>query len=183
MTKNKNTPLTDDELAVFKEAVRGVKRLKLRPKADLAQPKRPPVVRKQRVVVDEETLTFSDFEKLPLVSTEDVLFFAKSGLQHKVLRKLRQGQYTVEATLDLHGYTVSEARELLSEFLLHCIKDGIRHVLIIHGKGRANSKPILKNKLNHWLRQLEQVVAFCSAGLKEGRTGALYVLLRRETVG
>ena len=82
--------------------------------------------------------------------------------------------------MDLHGKTVEESKIALSRFLMQCQAKGIRHVLIIHGKGHKMGKPILKNKLNHWLRQIDDVLAFCSATAKEGRSGALYVLLRRK---
>jgi DNA-nicking Smr family endonuclease len=34
--------------------------------------------------------------------------------------------------------------------------------------------------VNVWLRQREEVLAFCSARSVDGGTGALYVLLRRS---
>jgi DNA-nicking Smr family endonuclease len=98
-----------------------------------------------------------------------------------MIRKMQTGQYDTEARLDLHGMTVAEAREALAQFLVQCQHRGIRRVLIIHGKGRANHTPILKNKLNHWLRQTQDVLAFCSAKSKAGGTGALYVLLKSVT--
>jgi DNA-nicking Smr family endonuclease len=88
-------------------------------------------------------------------------------------------QYTIEASLDLHGMVVTEARNALSHFLMECHRQGIRQVLIIHGKGRANPYPILKNKLNHWLRQADNVLAFCSVKASDGSSGALHVLLKR----
>jgi DNA-nicking Smr family endonuclease len=38
---------------------------------------------------------------------------------------------------------------------------------------------VLKNKLNAWLRQRDDVLAFCSAPAHDGGSGAAYVLLRR----
>lgn len=186
MAKFKNTPLSEDDLAAFKEAVRGVKPLKQKNKVDLQSTHTKThslKIKRSENRDHDEGFEFSDYEKLPPVTSEETIYYAKSGIQHKMLRKLRQGQYNVEATLDLHGNTADEARELLSEFLLHCRKQGLRHILIIHGKGRGTNKPILKNKLNHWLRQTEQVIAFCSATAKDGCGGALYVLLRRESFG
>jgi len=120
----------------------------------------------------------SDYETLGAVSSEETIEFHRSGIQHKVLRKMRLGQYNVEAMLDLHGMNIGQANESLRHFIVRCQQAKKRHVLIIHGKGRDHAKPILKNKLNHWLRQLEQVLAFCSASAKDGRSGALYVLLK-----
>ncbi len=106
--------------------------------------------------------------------------FAKPGIQHKVLRKLRRGQYNVGATLDLHGKTIQQARESLTAFLLNCRREGIKSALVIHGKKCGGGTPILKNKLNHWLRQVDFVLAFCSAAAKDGRTGAVYILLKNS---
>ncbi|MCW8826282.1 MAG: Smr/MutS family protein, partial [Gammaproteobacteria bacterium] len=87
-------------------------------------------------------------------------------------------QIRVEAELDLHGFTVNEARVELTEFLHFAMESGLRCVRIIHGKGKS-SQPILKQKVDYWLRQREEVLAFCSAINRDGGTGALYLLLRR----
>jgi DNA-nicking Smr family endonuclease len=54
-------------------------------------------------------------------------------------------------------------------------------VRIIHGKGlsSAGKLPVLKGKVDAWLRQMDAVLAFCSARRNDGGTGALYVLLKR----
>ncbi|RMD71241.1 MAG: DNA mismatch repair protein MutS, partial [Gammaproteobacteria bacterium] len=55
-----------------------------------------------------------------------------------------------------------------------------RCVRIVHGKGRRSARqPVLKQKVNGWLRARDEVLAFCSARPHHGGTGALYVLLRR----
>jgi DNA-nicking Smr family endonuclease len=53
-------------------------------------------------------------------------------------------------------------------------------VRIIHGKGlRSRHKgPVIKTKVNTWLRQRDDILAFCSARPVDGGTGAIYVLLR-----
>ena len=111
----------------------------------------------------------------------DELWFARPGLQHKTLKRLRRGQYSISETLDLHGQTVEEARSILNEFLADCRARGIRGVKIIHGKGLRSpgGRPVLKSKLDAWLRRRDEVVAFCSAPPNDGGTGAAYVLLKR----
>jgi DNA-nicking Smr family endonuclease len=54
-------------------------------------------------------------------------------------------------------------------------------VRIIHGKGKSSEGklPVLKGKVNSWLRQKGEVLAFCSARPNDGGTGAVYVLLKR----
>lgn len=169
-----------DEFALFREAMRGVKPLHYTkitsspPKIFVTRPK--PKIQE----LHHESFPFSDYERFDPVKSEDILEFARAGLQHKVLRNMRRGQYNAQAVLDLHGKTSAEARESLSNFLLQCRHEDLRHILIIHGKGRDSDIPVLKNKLNNWLRQTEQVIAFCTAIPKHGGCGALYVLLRRE---
>ncbi len=110
----------------------------------------------------------------------DILNFSRSGLQHNVLKKLRQGKYPMEHMLDLHGLTVAEASGELLEFLGECEAAGVRHAIIIHGKGfRSRDKPVIKPMVNRWLRSVDNVLAFHSAQPKDGGNGAIYVLLKK----
>ncbi len=116
------------------------------------------------------------------LETGEELFYCRGGLQHSVLKKLRRGHYAVEAELDLHGLRVVEARQALTTFLYNALARRLKTVRIIHGKGHGSlhKQPVLKGKLDHWLRQRIEVLAFCSARPTDGGTGAVYVLLRRE---
>jgi len=113
--------------------------------------------------------------------TGEELLHVRPGLQQTVIRKLRRGQYAIEAELDLHGATVTQAREAVDEFLGAARERGKRCVRIIHGKGHSSvgKMPVLKGKVNSWLRQKDEVLAFCSARPNDGGTGAVYVLLKR----
>jgi DNA-nicking Smr family endonuclease len=124
---------------------------------------------------------FSDLEIAE--DCPEVLSFSRSGLQHNVLKKLRQGKNPIEHSLDLHGLTVAQARVELSGFLGECEAAGIRHVIIIHGKGyRSRDKPVIKPMLNRWLREVENVLAFHTAQPKDGGSGAVYVLLKKSEI-
>ncbi|MHB8407495.1 MAG: Smr/MutS family protein [Acidiferrobacterales bacterium] len=116
------------------------------------------------------------------IETGDELAFVRSGVSQRVWRKLRRGQYAIQAQLDLHGRVVAEARELVADFLRDARTKGRRCVRIIHGKGLSSEGklPVLKGKVNSWLRQKDEVLAFCSAPRRDGGTGAVYVLLRRS---
>lgn len=110
----------------------------------------------------------------------ETLFFSRPGLQQSNLRKLKNGGYPYEATLDLHGHTVKEASIALQIFLSNAQQNEYKCVLIIHGKSKEpEKKATLKTHLNHWLKQNSAILAFCSAKRNHGHTGALYVLLRR----
>lgn len=123
----------------------------------------------------------SDPIALDEIETGEELLFSRPGVQSGIMRKLRRGQLSIEAELDLHRMTANEARQAIAGFLPQMRQAGKRCVRIIHGKGYGsfNKLPVLKIKLNHWLRQRDEVLAFCSARSIDGGTGALYVLLKR----
>jgi DNA-nicking Smr family endonuclease len=65
---------------------------------------------------------------------EFVLFY-RTGLQRKVIRKLKRGEYPRQAELDLHGMTTRQVDEALSDYLSEAIQHDLSCILIIHGKG------------------------------------------------
>jgi DNA-nicking Smr family endonuclease len=127
-----------------------------------------------------KSLLSDDFDPAEIDSGE-ALLFRRPGVQGTVFRKLRTGKYLIQGELDLHGKTVPEAREALAAFLKTARGRGWRCVRVIHGKGLSSEGrlPVLKGKVNNWLQQKDEVLAFCSARPVDGGTGAVYVLLRR----
>jgi len=126
--------------------------------------------------------SFSDGFDAGAVSSEEDLLFARPGLQQRQLQRLRRGQLACSATLDLHGMTSATARVEIVDFIAGCRAQHIRCALIIHGKGYGSGGdlPVLKNRVNSWLRQHHDVLAFSSAQPRDGGRGALYVLLRSQ---
>ncbi len=169
-----------DDYKAFYEAMREVRPLthdKIAP-----QPAAPAPIPRQTLDDERQVLVdlLSDQYQPAELETGEELSYARPGLQHRVLRKLRRGQYSLQAELDLHGLTVPLAREAVADFLLHCRRHSLRCVRIIHGKGRrsSNKGPVLKTKVAHWLCQRDEVLAYCSARPADGGSGAVYVLLR-----
>jgi DNA-nicking Smr family endonuclease len=115
----------------------------------------------------------------PELASGEELVFAREGVQNGLLRKLRRGQYRVQAEIDLHGLTVPEAKEELRSFLAHALEHHFRCVRIIHGKGLRSGHrgPVLKGAVSSVLRRVGPVLAYVSARQVDGGTGALYVLL------
>lgn len=111
----------------------------------------------------------------------DVLVFAGPGVQRRTIERLRRGRFPVEADLDLHGRTVTDAVAVLSRFIEDACRRGRRCIRIVHGKGfgSPHGRPIMKANVDRWLRNRPEVLAFCSALPPDGGTGAVYVLLRR----
>lgn len=123
----------------------------------------------------------SDFYDPTEMETGEELLFARNGVQRRVIQNLRRGHYSINGELDLHGMTVPIAREALIKFLHRYRRSEQQCVRIVHGKGNGSwqKQPILKIKINQWLQQRDEVLAFCSAPSKDGGTGAVYVLLKR----
>jgi len=171
-----------EESTIFREAVGPVKRLR-QERAELSR-RRPPPRPAKRLEDERQVLRdlLSDHYDPADLETGEELLFARPGIQRTLLRKLRRGQFAILAELDLHGMTVPTARVALQRFLHDCRDSGVHCVRIIHGKGRGspNRQPVLKIRLNAWLRQWDDVLAFCSARPADGGSGALYVLLKRR---
>ncbi|UTW44108.1 DNA endonuclease SmrA [bacterium SCSIO 12696] len=121
-------------------------------------------------------------EHIELIKPHDQLSFKRDGIQHGVFKNLRLGKYALEARLDLHHHSVEQARRALFEFVRDCMESDLRSVIITHGKGELRSKPaLLKSCVNHWLRQLDAVMAFHSAQPYHGGAGATYAMLRKSS--
>jgi DNA-nicking Smr family endonuclease len=172
----------------FRKLMKGVTPLK-QERADLSPPiKRADDYHYRRAAAVEELETITDGltdEIMDLVDSNEALFYSVPGVQQKLFKKLRQGHIPWGEGLDLHGYKVDDARDLLTRFIRNASRKRQRCVILVHGKAiSAEGKPpLLKSYANIWLRQLPEVLAFCSAQPKDGGTGALYVLLKKTNTG
>ena len=171
--------MSDDDLRAFREAMHGVRPLPPRDAAHAA-PKPRPGARftraEERDVLRESLLPPAD---PALLDTGEELAFRRPGVGMDVLRRLRRGQFVVAAEIDLHGLGRHAAHEALREFIGEAVAHGQACVRVIHGKGRGSGQrgPVLKHVVNHWLRRMDDVLAFASARPVDGGTGAAYVLL------
>ncbi len=170
----------EDEIALFREAVRGVKPLArpARVAGDAPKPRaRARFARADRQLVLAEILHGSADE--PELVAADPTHFARPGVPESTLRKLRRGQYRIQAELDLHGLTQAQAKVQLREFLNAAWQRDARCLRIVHGKGLRSGAtgPVLRALVNSVLRRTAPVLAFTSARQVDGGTGAVYVLL------
>jgi len=175
----------EDRLAFLAE-MKDVRRIRQPARVDvpLRRELTPGHLERQRAAVSEPVRNrnpLTDGTVDPL-SAHDVLSWRRPGVQHGVFRKLRLGQYPIEARLDLHRMTVAQARKEVFEFINDCMRFGLRSVIILHGKGERNPDGIawLKSYLAHWLTELDAVLAYHSAQKHHGGTGAVYVMVRKS---
>ena len=169
------------ERDLFERTVGPVRRLRDSGRAELMRPRPAPLPR-QRELDERAVLRESmsdEMDVASLLETDDSLSFRRRGVGPDVLKRLRRGEWAIQAEVDLHGLRRDEARERLGTFLREAVKHGLRCVRVVHGKGLGSPgrEPVLKGKVKAWLVQRQEVMAFTQARASEGGAGALVVLL------
>tara|TARA_R110000868_G_scaffold410505_4_gene698852 strand:- start:98265 stop:98789 length:525 start_codon:yes stop_codon:yes gene_type:complete len=167
--------ITPSDSDLFRQAIDGVQRLD-----DGKHHHRPkPKPLRKREADDTPQLNTIYTQEQTVEATEQ-LFFARGGLQTRLIKQLRQGKLPCEAECDLHGLIQVQASKVLHDFIHESRQFGNRFVRVVHGKGHRSQdgQPKLKNLVNNELRSYSDVLAFCSAQPKHGGTGAVYVILK-----
>ena len=123
-----------------------------------------------------------EFDVETLLDTDDALSYRRAGIGTDVTRKLRIGGWSIQGQVDLHGLRREEAREALVDFIKDAARMGWRCVRVVHGKGLGSpgKTPVLKAKVQSWLIQKQEVLAFVQARPAHGGAGALVVLLAQN---
>jgi DNA-nicking Smr family endonuclease len=178
----RDKPISEEDAAIFRDAVGQIEQLSHDKVGPTPAPRHaiPEQTLKNRQEILDDSLHGHPWPTE--TETGDELLFVRPGVQHRLLKKLRRGQFSVGAELDLHGHRAVEARELLVAFLKDCRTRDVRCIRIVHGKGLRSPGgiPVLKEKMDRWLRLRDEVIAFCSTPPGDGGTGAVYVLLKRR---
>ena len=168
-------------------AMEGVRPLPRRTRLDGPMPAsrpRPRVSEEAEALAELSDLVRGDAH-FDVTDTREYVEGAIVGLDPRVLRRLRRGDFAWQAYVDLHGMVAEQAREAVLAFLRAAVRAGHRCVLVVHGRG-LNSKdqtPVLKERMKSWLARgsaAHIVLAFTTARPCDGGAGALYVLLRRD---
>ncbi len=166
---------------LFARAVGPVHPLRHHGLAELDLPRPPPHPR-MRELDEAAALAQSLSDEVNLESlllTDDGLSFRRPGIGPDVVTRLRRGHWALQGQIDLHGYTREEARGLLGGYIHECHRRGMRCLRVVHGKGLGSPgrQPVLKAKVQRWLAQHAEVLAFAQASGPQGGAGALVVLL------
>jgi DNA-nicking Smr family endonuclease len=145
-------------------------------------PQRPSTRPLQQDLDDEAVMHESmsdEFDISTLLDVDDQLSFRRPGIGTDVTRKLRKGEWSIQGQIDLHGLRSDEARNAMGQFIRDAKRMGWRCVRVVHGKGLGSpgKEPVLKSKVQRWLVQKNEVLAFVQAKPSDGGAGALVVLL------
>ncbi|MEI6718574.1 MAG: Smr/MutS family protein [Betaproteobacteria bacterium] len=145
-------------------------------------PQRPSTRPLQQDLDDEAVMHESmsdEFDISTLLDVDDQLSFRRPGISTDVTRKLRKGEWSIQGQIDLHGLRSDEARNAMGQFIRDAKRMGWRCVRVVHGKGLGSpgKEPVLKSKVQRWLVQKNEVLAFVQAKPSDGGGGALLVLM------
>ena len=175
----------EDEDGLFARAMQGA--APLVPRGEPPR-KRPP----ERPPEDEDALALLELQRLvrgdapfDIAETDEYLEGRVRGVSDLLLKRLRAGDYSIQAQIDLHGLSRTEARDTLERFLAESRVRGRRCVLVVHGRGlhSKDMQPVLKESLRVWFERGKgrlggHVLAFTTARPADGGWGAMYVLLK-----
>jgi DNA-nicking Smr family endonuclease len=176
--------MDEEEQALFRQAMRGVRRLAVANRAP-ASPRRPKprarFARADRYAVLQESLGQAS-PLAPVEESGDALLYRRPQISESVFRRLRAAQYRVDGEIDLHGLTAAMVEPALREFLSEARRQRARIVRVIHGKGLRSGHrgPVLKLVASSYLCRLDMVLAFASAREVDGGSGAILVLLEMK---
>jgi DNA-nicking Smr family endonuclease len=172
--------LSDEELALWSGLTRSIMPLRRRNKSG----KLPTAGERPAVPVRSRTQA----QALPAAKIPPL-----APLDRRLKQRVARGRERIDARIDLHGMTQSEAHAALFDFLQRARADGARIALVVTGKGvgrgerdGATERGVLKRQVPNWL-SLPQfrslIVGFDDASVGHGGQGALYVRLRRQRDG
>ena len=173
----------DENISAFRHAMRDIRPLEQDVRAPHYKPKPAPRARFRR---DDEQAVLKESLEADIDDIEtgagEALRFHRPSVGRRTMRKLSRGNFAVQNEIDLHGMTVPDAKAQLRTFIKGSVYRGHTCVRVVHGKGLGSGQrgPVLKGKVNNWLRRWNEVLAFVSTRQVHGGTGAVYVLLGKD---
>lgn len=174
----------EDDMSLFLSAMDGVEQITHRGEPPVPNPRLPEIIDENAEALAELAELVVGQGDFDISGTGDSLEGAAPGIDARLLRSLRRGDFSIQDRLDLHGKTQTEAKEVLDRFLNDSRRARKRCVLVVHGRGlhSPDQLPVLKERLREWLARksiAKTVLAFTTARPQDGGSGAVYVLLRK----
>ena len=180
--KPRRRPLSDEERALWRGVTKSVKPLKRRKRQAEAAGEAPTISE----TAAREARPATARHPMPIARRAAPQPPPLEPLERRAKQRLARGIDSIDARLDLHGYTQSDAHAALFRFLRRAQHDGAKLVLVVTGKGGrgepGSGRGVLKRQVPMWLALPEfrsLIVGFDEAAIGHGGQGALYVRLRR----
>lgn len=177
----------EDAADLFNEAMQDVKAIHVSQKRiykkQPVKSLKPPIDDNVRKLLED---AIEDHYGLTVTNVPEYMEGYIEGMNPLTMEKLRKGEFSVQRTLDLHGYSAEDADELFQLFIRDVIRAGLNCVKVIHGRGlKSKGAPVLKEHLKTWIiRAMHRkwVIAFSNAVMHDGGPGATYILLKTKPV-
>jgi len=179
-----SSTLDEEALTALQKAMEGV--IPLTPHGRILHPISPPPPLPRHYFEDERQAALAALNDPVRWDAETEIdgdaSYVRPGLSRKLLGDLRQGAWSIQAELDLHGLRRLDAKQELVSFLHECRHHGVRCVRIMHGKGlgSVNREPVLRQHVRYWLRQRDEILAYVEARPRDGGSGAMIVLMKSK---
>jgi len=184
--QKKKEHFTDEEL--FSTAMSEVQEIREFRELSCAHGQKRAALCRERKDPDQEALTIlselaEGHRSINLPDTQEYVEWTNPEYQSDLAQQMHEGQFSIQAFLDLHGHTVAEADVEVDAFLKDSLSRGLHCVKIIHGRGLRSVKgpqvkmAVVKRLSGHYRKH---IIAFVTARQCDGGLGALYVLLRKD---
>jgi DNA-nicking Smr family endonuclease len=176
--KRKSTTISPEDAELFREAIGEVRRIESEA-AGNDRPGPPPEPKRLKIDESEALREAQDLSsRLPALDGAELQSYRRPEIGERTLKQLKRGGFSVQDEIDLHSLRASDAEILLKRFLNEARSGMNCCVRIVHGKGlRSEGAPVLKMLVDRVLRQRGDVLAFASAPVNQGGSGAILVLL------
>lgn len=183
---HKPDPVPDDDEHLFSEAMEGVRTISRR--GNRVRSKTPPeILSHPGKDTGEDRLLqniLADGNLINVTNLPEYMEGYAEGVSPLVMEKLRNGEFSVQQVVDLHGLSIESARETFEFFLSEAIRKNLKCIKVIHGRGlKSKREPIIKDYLKTWIvRAMHRkwITAFSNAVMPDGGPGATYILLRNK---
>jgi DNA-nicking Smr family endonuclease len=106
---------------------------------------------------------------------------ASKKIDSGVSEQLKRKKFPIDAKIDLHGMTEKNAFQKLIAFVMRCLAQEKRTILVITGKG-AGGQGVLKRNAPLWLETefADQLLALSEAPTDMGGSGAFLARFRKK---
>jgi len=119
--------------------------------------------------------------RIRLSDTAEYMEWVSPNMRKDIVRRLHQGKFSVQDSIDLHGLNLDDAEEAFHAFFMEAFRRRLFCIKVIHGRGlRSPNGPVLKNALKKWLHGgiRKRIIAYSTAQDCDGGLGATYIILK-----